>query len=305
MNFSLDNQGIKGHFYPFNLTLETFSLQKCLKLFLLTRLNCKSGLQVAPNDLKVQEISLFRLSHGTDITYRCAIAFQLSRQSGLSPPQLAQDILALLLPQIDDSDELFPQLSVRVRFIEPGWLDFRLTDSSLAMWLQYISSLNFEEWQPSNHRQMSGNYDNSFLVNYAHARCCALLRLGDQEGIIQLNDSVLSSFTQPQKKPQPIPWLRTSEKNLWLSDPKERSLISCLVNTSDQVSSESLESLSKLATNLSLSFLEFERYCRIFGETLRETPELSQARLGLIWVTQQWLKRLWERETGRVPPVEL
>ena len=51
--------------------------------------------------------------------------------------------------------------------------------------------------------------------------------------------------------------------------------------------------------------LDFDRSCRIWGEVNRQTPELAQARLGLIALTQFLLGWLLQEQMGVSAPVEL
>jgi hypothetical protein len=69
--------------------------------------------------------------------------------------------------------------------------------------------------------------------------------------------------------------------------------------------SKEIENSIKLAMNLSEAVLEFERYCRIWGEVKQETPDLSQARLALIAIAQLLLWQLLQEKIGVWAPIEL
>ena len=60
----------------------------------------------------------------------------------------------------------------------------------------------------------------------------------------------------------------------------------------------------KVALSLSESFEEFSKHCRIYGE-VKKTPQLAQARLGLVAVTQKLLRSLLQDDLGVSAPVEL
>ena len=176
----------------------------------------------------------------TPIIYRSAIAFQLVPRQQLIL-DLAHQIMAAL-PLRNDT-VLSQQLAVKtlqiplslphkvskepefclkfdVEVVFPGWIEFRLTNCSLAAWLQNLISINSLKL---GNNQVK-NTLNCFSVQYAHARCCSLLALAHQQGLISLKDGQLV-------QPYPIPWLQDEPaaslqpQQLRLVHPAEKRLI--------------------------------------------------------------------------------
>jgi arginyl-tRNA synthetase len=137
-------------------------------------------------------------------------------------------------------------------------------------------------------------------VQYIHARCCSLLRLGHQEKIIQLNDSPALMLVYPE----PIPWL-TADGQLHFVHPAERRLIAQLLGLLDELGGMNQPKWVKRAFDAAQAFETFERECRIFGEVKTQMPHLAQARLGLVGVTRAILKLLLQDRLGIVAPIEL
>ncbi|MEA5508941.1 arginyl-tRNA synthetase [Crocosphaera sp. UHCC 0190] len=277
------------------MTITYFSLQRQLQQSLETLLTPWYPLKVPGCELPRYTVSVFRLPHLHSLTYRCAIAVKLAPQFSVSPVTLAEEILNLIERQVSS-------FSFTVKLVAPGWLQFELSDRTLADWLQNLPTF---PWPVKNNPLMSVNDNNLFPLEYSQTRCGALLRLGEQEGIIQLNNGLFEPNFQSFTHPQIIPWYDLEREQLRLSDPVERSLISQLVTTTDRLVNESSVDEIKLANHLSESFLKFDSYCRIFGETALVNPELSQVRLGLVALTQYILKGLWLSQIERPPRPQL
>jgi hypothetical protein len=148
-----------------------------------------------------------------------------------------------------------------------------------------------------------------FEAQYAHARCCSLLRLAHREGMIEL--AQVDPEIRPLFRaiaPNPIPWLDSDQK-LRLVHPAESSLIFHLLTLLDDLYSLSPSRYrvdwEKSARTLSQVFLTFYSQCRIWGEVKTATPQLAQARLGLILATQPLLHLLLQDLLGVPAPLEL
>lgn len=219
------------------------------------------------------------------IAYRSAIALQLAPKLGISPLDLAREWVARL-PETED---------FAVSVTHPGWIDCQLTDVGLARWLQQWtrcpdSTPNTRVPPPAN----------PFPLQYAHARCCSLLRLAEDEGLIDLR---MGRDDIEIVAPAPLPWLDDTCA-LRLQHPAERVLIGQSIAIVDAL--ENLdEILSKQAMKLGAAFEGFYSQCRILGEVKTRDPALAQARSGLVTVTQTVLKSLLEDHFGLPAPMEL
>ncbi|WP_337907201.1 DALR anticodon-binding domain-containing protein [Iningainema tapete] len=195
----------------------------------------------------------------------------------------------------------------QLQIVSPGWIHFELTHPFLAAWLQGLVEEVGEQGgrrtleqgnrgagemmnlnSPPLPDSLSPSLTNSqtlFTAQYAHARCCSLLRLAHQEGLIK-------------SRLQPIPWL--CEEHLRFNHPASWGLISKLVEVVDLEFScpRSPTAWEKVTLSLAQAFLCFWDNCRIWGETRTEFPELAQSRLGLVMATQSVLSFLLEEKLG-------
>ncbi|MFW9260993.1 DALR anticodon-binding domain-containing protein [Nostoc sp. CALU 546] len=148
-----------------------------------------------------------------------------------------------------------------------------------------------------------------FAVQYAHARCCSLVLLAHREGLIKLREPVPN--TSPAFwdliSPNPLPWLNC-DGVLRLNHPDERRLIGELIQVIDDMECPDVNGSvkwEKVALNLSQAFEKFWSNCRIWGEVKIKSPELAQARLGLLMATQSVLRFVLEENLGVFAPLEL
>jgi arginyl-tRNA synthetase len=304
-----------------------------------------------PGDVELtpETIPLHRLSDDTCVIYRCAIALQLSPLLQLPASDIANQLVACF-PTISQytAGQIYLEFSVEVVF--PGWIHFRVSQQSLATWLQQLiqipylqsnrldfSSLEvqtrggvgdeifYNEGKKLDNNSSDGfdiahqaqlddslkDLPNLFPVQYAHARCCSLLRLAHRQGLIQLSDLDFNTPIAQLAQPNPIPWLNddqgahTGQIHLRLVHPAERCLISQMLDVSDITSHQGQLSCLKLAIALGNAFESFYSRCRIWGEVKTQAPKLAQARLGLVAITQGLLRSLLQEKLGVPAPVEL
>jgi DALR anticodon binding domain len=282
-----------------NVSENTFVFQQCLFKVSLSCLSIrreisqtlKNLLLLDANHCNLPKITLYSLQ--SPLGYRSAIAIQLTKGQKLSLTSfLKQFVNNLSKNNLEQSD--FPTLDFTVRVWETGWIDFYPSDRALAIWLQQLLQyIELPDVKPVK-EEISPNL---FVSQYAHARCCSLLRLAHREGLIQLNN------LWQWEAPHPISWCHCEK--LQLVHLQEQHLIGQILAIVDELDNVSVQTSIKLAINLGQSVLEFDRHCRIWGEVKTEMPQLSQARLGLIAIAQLLLQKLLQEKIGIWAPVEL
>jgi hypothetical protein len=254
-------------------------------------------------------IPLYRGKDSQRILYISPVALQLGKQGSVPPLEIARAIAECFgTPRPPGTDSRALALDWILTVMPPGKLYLELTDPSIAAWLQRsiqgeVQQDPFPPLHPSSPRQSL----DLFPIQYAHARCCSLLRMADREGWI-----TLEPLAPPQVgaviAPDPIPWL-DAQAHLKPHHPTERTLISQAIATVDALSiratSSPIPSPVTLGVRLSQDFLTFHAQCQIGGIGQSEDPDLAKARLGLVALTRKLLKRLLERELGSLAPLEL
>jgi arginyl-tRNA synthetase len=248
--------------------------------------------------LDSQGIFVNLIKNQTGVIYGSAIALQLAPRLNQSPLDLAEAIHFRL-------NTLFGKFppDVTVHVLPSGMLQFVFTDIGIATWLEQIIR---HPWTQSPIRDLKILPD-LFLIQYSHARCCSLLRLGDRDQLITLVESDLISTLPLKISPNcpPIPWL-TKPQKLQFTQSYEYQLITQFVNIVDILGcSSSYRNWLKLAIQFSQDFQQFYRYCQIWGEVKQNNPELAQARLGLVLITQLLLQILLEEKLGIMAPLSL
>ncbi|NEQ19023.1 MAG: glutamate acetyltransferase, partial [Microcoleus sp. SIO2G3] len=268
------------------------------------------------------------LSQGRDeikIIYISGIALQLSKSEKFPAMEIANGIVSHISANHDQD--------FKIQVVSPGWIHLEVTHPLLATWLQNLalgtggqinSKLKLSPSSPSSpslRHSVTPSLPHSltpssslFTAQYAHARCCSLVRLAILEGLIQQeevnhddsessNQRLLSSILTPN----PIPWLNCDEK-LRFHHPASYCLINELVRVVDSLAFPNLSrsfDWEKAATSLSRAFETFWCKCRIFGEVKTASPEIAQARIGLVLATQSVLKFLLEEKLGIIAPYEV
>nr|WP_242022405.1 DALR anticodon-binding domain-containing protein [Trichocoleus sp. FACHB-90] len=170
----------------------------------------------------------------------------------------------------------------------------------MALWLQFLVNRQSGQSPIPNPQSPIPNPQSlsSFPIQYAHARCCSLLRLGEREGLIRLGVPALTVV-----EPDVIPWL--NEDSIRLVYPAERALIAQVLGLLDELDGWGQPDWVKLAIALSQTWESFYSECRIFGEVKTQTPHLAQARLGLVAATRSILRSLLQNRLFILAPVEL
>ena len=299
MNFNVSKNTSPCQVFRLRVLFDSLSIQKLLQKQLWILVSLFQSQEITISDekrlfrLSPEQIPLYRLKNNTTLLYRCAIAPKLASIYKLSTVEIANRLFNLL-PQIDSELSREISLDFTVQITLPGWIDFYLSDRALAIWLQQLpQKFLFVDSLPSA-QAISSESTIPFALHYTHARCCSLLRLGHQQGLIQLRDLDFNQSIWQWLEPHPIPWLDYHSETLifQLIQPTEKDLIAQLVVVVESLDNSYQEDWIKLASGLSYALLNFYRNCRIWGELKQKTPKLAQARLGLIALTQFLLREL-------------
>lgn len=259
--------------------------------------------------IDIDKIPLYKSRDINRILYISGVALQLSKSQNRKGIEIACAIASHI--SANYGDELL------IEIVPPGYIYLVLTDPILAAWLQCLTEGIWrggdkERGGVGERERGETQIENSsrlFAAQYAHARCCSLLRLAQQEKLIKFGDNNVntSSAFGSVISPNPIPWLNCDRK-LRFSHSATKRLISELVQVVDDLEcayEAGSVNWEKAAINLSQAFEVFWSNCRIWGEVKITSPELSQARLGLVIATQSVLKFLLEEKLGIFALVEL
>ena len=263
-------------------------------------------------------IPLHRLLDDFPIIYRSAIAFKLAAVLQLPAFELANQLTATLALNLEQSKNLHKLqeinqtvLNFNIEVASPGWINFRLPEQQLAILLQQLinkplqvnvidhSLLKLQKREDKGNESLTDT-SSYFGIQSAHARCCSLLRMANQQGLITLKIWEGKTAVWQIVEPHPIPWLNDEQEaatrlvGLRLGHSAEKRLIALLLDVLDAIDNRERRLGLKFALALSQAFEEFYRSCRIWGEVTTQTPTLAQARLGLVAVTQGLLRALQE-----------
>ena len=270
------------------------------------------------NYIKNDKTPLHKGRDNNRILYTSNVSLGLSKSQNRKAMELASAIAS------DISGICGGVFSIQI--VPPGLIHFELTHSTLATWLQSLVEGSGEEagellalskgeefspLPPASRPSASFQcpMPNLFTVQYAHARCCSLVLLAHREGLIKLKEPVPN--TNPAFwsiiSPDPLPWLNC-DGTLRLNHPDERRLIGELIQVVDNIECPDVKGSvkwEKVAHSLSQAFEKFWCNCRIWGEVKITSPELAQARLGLLMATQSVLRFVLEVNLGVFAPLEL
>ncbi|MGL5803829.1 MAG: DALR anticodon-binding domain-containing protein [Xenococcaceae cyanobacterium] len=245
----------------------------------------------------IAKIKIHRLRDNSNIIYRCAIAYQLAPILSLSPLEVARQIIEFATTIESDFSEKDRQI-LAIEISPSGWIDFCLDELFLANWLQKFEQVQGTAFTPYSLVPIP------FPIQYAHARCCSLLKLGERVKLIELKDREFRQAVWQIQHPLSLPWLN-EKGNFQLLDAAEICLIENLLAAVDAISNRQENEMLKFTLLLGEAFLNFWDSCRIFGDAIANMPQLATARLGLIAATQLVLKVLIENSSDTCALVEL
>jgi hypothetical protein len=231
---------------------------------------------------KKEDIPLYKTKENCKVLYISGVALKLSK--------LLQCDVSVICSQIASYFSVNCGENYRVEIVFPGWIHIQVADAIACMCLQSIIDTGSEE--KNSMGLIPELSPKLFTAQYAHARCCSLLRLSVREGL---------------KQPQQIPWL--DENQMCLAHPACRNLIGKLIEVVDQLVCDNHKDLKyheKSCLALSEAFESFWNQCPIWTERQEaKSQKLIQAKLGLVMATQFMLKYLLEEKLSIYAPIEL
>ena len=237
--------------------------------------------------IEKKDIPLSKGKSDIKISYISGIAFHLSKSHNSQTFPIANSIASYL------SADLTAHFTVEV--LPSGLIQIQVTDSLLAVWLQSFIEQNCSvKASPVNFKaKIDGLSDCVFSIQYVHARCCSLLKLAQQEKLIDFNIDCNKNSSEP------IPWLK-GDGQLRLNHQAERCLIGNLVRIVDELQPVIVRPIKWEGAALSLvkAFEGFWSTCRIHNDLKITAPELVMARIGLLMTTQSVLRFLLEEKLG-------
>ncbi|NJM20035.1 MAG: glutamate acetyltransferase [Richelia sp. RM2_1_2] len=230
------------------------------------------------------DIPLSKGKSDITISYVSGVALHLSKSHNSLPCSIASSITSYL-SAIWGEDLL-------VEVLPSGLICIQVSDLVLGVWLQCLINGRNEykgDFNLSQKIVTSELPSKVFSLQYVHARCCSLLKLAQQEKIIDCNEFSFES----------IPWL-DSHGRIRLNHQAERCLIASLVRLVDELEPVIARRVKWEAAALGLvrSFADFWSNCRIFSDLRTTNPELVIARIGLVMATQSVLQFLLEEKLG-------
>jgi len=247
------------------------SPSRIIQIRIADAINLVFGTLIAPREISLEVAYPKYKAH-----YTSTIALAIANRLNLSPFQIAEAI-SLTCSQ---NPEITSQWQIQA--LSKGWLNIFLSEQYIAEILlaleqwQIEGLTNYEGfWQKSN---ISIDFTNKSLdpiIQYAYARCCALIRLA------KLFDGAASPRHQKSGSDfmaQPLQ-LEPAEIGLLM----QNLTIAAYLESENSVSSN--KSRTKLSRSLADTFLHFYDCCRIFGVP----REIAVRRLFLIRITQKLL----------------
>ena len=213
-----------------------------------------------------------------DAHYTSTIAMAIANRVKLHPLQIAEAIAQTCSQNYAISSQW------QIQALGKGWLNIKLGEQYIIRSLLDLAQWQIEGitncdgfWQRQDISIISTNYYPEATVQYAYARCCALIRLANQIIDVRAIHEL------------PLPALPDFMDCL---EPAEISLLMQNLAIAAYLENEDLEDFlkrdkpkNKLSRSLAEAFLDFYDHCRIFGVS----REIALRRILLITITQKLL----------------
>jgi hypothetical protein len=250
---------------------------------------------------------------------KLASQWKRSQTVGTSPQEMGTALMTQIARQ-SESPWLVPDLSLH----SEGWLYARFSGLELSKWLQSLLLAPPFQTEPQPLRISSGASSDPvmFQLQYAHARCCSLLRLAQQENLIHLTPGDVRLV----QLESPVIW-QTPTGELQFQTLAEHQLLLALMQFPHSLSPKKIiygysqaalpghqtriewpppkPYLQLQAQQWSHLFLNFYRDCRIFGDVRQAAPDLVTARLALVFILRRVLAFVLETALQAEAPVTL
>lgn len=213
-----------------SIALLSFSLKDVCQYLLLHALHAVASdqLEWSQDDVTAilpvaTAIPIKRMDTGCPVSYVSAIAFQWSRALGQNPlliaTSLVEQVNRSLTKMVKDyraehrsaDGAIALQREMIVTVSSPGWIVFEVSAIGMATWLQTLISMRWTQvFKQIDEMALMANTNNTIQANhqnlqqensqwndtlmhsqYAHARCCAWLRIA-QDAHLRLEQSISS-----------------------------------------------------------------------------------------------------------------
>jgi arginyl-tRNA synthetase len=307
MEFKVAKNTAKVRFCNTILLFDSLAIKQLLHQQLISAINCLEKQLNVTLDKVSETLELTLLDNSRQsleceflVKYRSSIALKIAGKQQEDAIDIASRLAAFIPTIVINPTPGETFLDVNVQVTSPGWIDFQLNDKSLGIWLQTLTQRSAQLSEKLSAFPKNYSEAEVFPVQCAHGRCCSLLRLAQRQELIHLNDDSTWQIIAPN----PLPWLDANGQ-LRLVHPAERRLIYQIARTVDELICPTCPDCVKVAKALSEAMLEFDRHCRIWGEVKIETPQLAQARLGLVAIARSLMRSLLQNRMGASAPEEL
>jgi hypothetical protein len=240
-------------------------------------------------DIENVDLKLELNKHSYKIIYQTPICFLLAKNTDINPLLLAQKV-SNHFNQFSQDNNLIATVSGQ------GWLEFIVSDRLIE---QYLNHLLRKPLLVENYLQIQVNKSIQFIDYYLHARCCSLLTSAHEQEIITINNLDFSLNQWHIIRPENISYRLIYSHNL-----SEQKIIKQILLITEKkynnklVLQPTLEILKEL-------FFDLESIGSIWGRTLMENKELSQARLGLIALILHYYQNLFSCQYHQSLPIQI
>jgi arginyl-tRNA synthetase len=258
--------------------MKFISPSRTIQMAIATAINAEYNLVLDP-----REIALEICYPKYGVHYTLAIALAIAHRVGIEASQIAEKIAEKVTVAIAENRSQHSQIFAewQIKAWDKGSLNIYLSERYLGDSLHTLMSWRLDEevfeisgehrplWQKREIYRNSAQQSPEPMQQYAHARCCALIRLMEKN----------SRYTENIRKIEPI---EPEEVSLLL---RNLAIADYLENGNILPATRQINNRQKLSRSLAEAFLQFYDHCRIFGIDCYAV----QRRLLLLRVTQKFL----------------